>query len=359
MNMETIEHQFPWLELMDRPAFCVKDGVVAATNSAAENYMIRTGQEINDLLADHRQAYEEFTNGCLYLSVNIDGLSVNTSVTRTPECDVFVISQDAEDSELQALSLAAQQLRVPLANVMTVSDRLLGEIDTANADSLQQANQLNHNLFQLMRIISNMSDAGIYRSFGASGMETVDLVALVDEIMEKIQTVSQSTGISVSYTGIPNSVFGLANPEKLERAIYNLLSNALKFSDVGSTIDVRLTHSADQLTLTVCNLHTQETGDCNYWNRYRRKPSIEDSRYGLGLGMTLISAVATSHGGTVLIDHPTDTQTRVTLTIAVKKSSGNTVRSNILRIGDYAGGRDKGLLEFSEILPPDAYKEIN
>ncbi len=356
--MNTIEHQFSWLELMDRPAFCVKDGLVAAVNSAAEKYMISVGMDVTNIVGAHRQEYEEFTAGCLYLPINAEGLSINSSVTRTPECDIFVISQDTEDSELQALALAAQQLRIPLANIMTVADHLLTELD-ANADTAQQASQLNHNLFQLMRIVSNMSDAGGYKDLIAAGMETVDLAAVIDEVMEKVQAISESTGITIDYTGIRDSVFGLANPEKLERAIYNLLSNALKFSTEGSTVQVTLAQNADKLSLTVCNTHSQVPNDNNYWSRYRRKPSIEDSRYGLGLGMTLVSSVATAHGGTVLVDHPSDTQTRVTMTLAITKGNGTTVRSNVLRIGDYAGGRDKGLLEFAEILTSDAYKNIN
>ena len=356
--METIEHPFPWLELMDRPAFCVKDGVVAAANSAAENYMIHVGLDICDLVADHRQAYEEFSNGCLYLPIRIGDLCVNACATRTAECDVFIIDQGEEDGELQALSLAAQQLRIPLANVMTVTDRLLPELGD-DQETAQQTSQLNHNLFQLLRIISNMSDAGNYRSFRTDGMEIVDLAAVVNEVMENVQTLSENTGICVSYGGISEPVFGLANSDKLERAIYNLMSNALKFSDDGGTVHAKLTRHGEQLSLTVCNTHSQEPGDRNYWNRYRRKPSIEDTRYGLGLGMTLVGAVASSHGGTVLVDHPTDTQTRVTFTVTIRKDNKNTVRSNILRIGDYAGGRDKGLLEFSEILPPGSYEKIN
>ena len=67
----------------------------------------------------------------------------------------------------------------------------------------------------------------------------------------------------------------------------------------------------------------------------------------------------TAHGGTVLVDHPSETQTRVTMTISIVKENSDIVRSKILRMGDYAGGRDKGLLEFSEILSWDAYNDIN
>ena len=87
-------------------------------------------------------------------------------------------------------------------------------------------------------------------------------------------------------------------------------------------------------------------------------PAIEDSRNGLGLGMTLVGATATAHGGTVLLDHPTPEQTRVTLTIPVKKPRGTEVRSPKIPIGDYAGGRDKALLEFADLLSTDAYNNI-
>ena len=355
--METMNHPFPWLELMDRPAFCVKDGVVVAVNAAAENRMLHVGMDVRDIVTEHRESYETFENGSLYLTITAGSLPCDASVTRTKECDVFVLQQEVDDDLLQALSLAAQQLRIPLSNVMTVADRILTEVDEDDAEAQQQANQLNHNLFQLLRIIGNMSDAGRYHN--PVGMQTAELSAVFDEIMEKIQTVAAGTGVAVTYSGLNTPVFGLVNAEKLERAVYNLLSNALKFSCEGSAIEVSLTQNGKLLSFAVCNTHPEPMDDPSCWNRYRREPSIDDSRYGLGLGMTLIKAVATAHGGTVLIDHPSALQTRVTMTIAINTDNAGVVRTPLLRVGDYAGGRDKGLLEFAEILPSDAYEKIN
>ena len=69
----------------------------------------------------------------------------------------------------------------------------------------------------------------------------------------------------------------------------------------------------------------------------------------------MISAVATAHKGTVLVDHPSQNQIRVTMTISIMNDKSLSLQSPILRIGDYAGGRDKGLLELSEILPLEFY----
>ncbi len=357
--METTNHLFPWLELIDRPAFCVKDGVVIAANSAAEQRMLRIGTDICDIVTEHRSAYKEFESGCLYLTINIGGYPWNASVTRAKECDIFLINQGADDDHLQILALAAQQLRIPLANVMTVTDKLLANLDRSDSAAQQQAKHINHSLFQLLRIISNMSDAGSYVGGSSAIMQTVDLTAVINEIMEKAHTITADTGVLLSYTGMGTPILGLANTEKLERAIYNLLSNALKFAPAGSMVDVKLTKNGGFLSFTVCNANAEQSGDHSFWNRYRREPAIEDSRYGLGLGMTLVSSVASAHGGTVLIDHPSPAETRVTMTIAIVKDNSGAVRSPAIRIGDYAGGRDKGLLELSEILHSDFYEKIN
>lgn len=357
--MELNNPQFPWLEVTTRPAFCVKDRVIIAMNTAAEKRMLHPGTDIYELVTEHKEAYDTFQNGKLYLSVMIDGLPYNASVVRTPDYDIFTINQDTDDAQLQALSLAAHQLRSPLSNVMAVADQLFSTLDDTDEIAQRKVTQINKGLFQLLRIIGNMSDAGYYQDTNHYGMQSADLASIFDEIMEKIQGTFSGHATTVTYTGLPYSVFGVANPEKLERAVYNLLSNAVKFSPEGSNIDVRLVKNGDQISFIVTNTGTETAGEHGYWDCYRRERSLEDPNHGVGLGMTLVSSVAAVHKGTVLIDHPTPSETRVTMTIAIIKNEPGNVRSNIMSIGDYAGGRDKALLELSEILPPSSYEKIN
>ncbi len=355
--METTNPTFPWLGLMDHPAFCVKDDKVIAVNSLCTPRSISAGVDVRELLQENFDAYKAMENGHLYLTVYAGGTACNATVTKAEGYDIFTLCPSADEDWLNAYALASQQLRIPLSNVMAVTDRLLTELDTADSDTAQKASQINRGLFQLLRIVSNMSDASIYQDSTALHPETVDFTALFGEILEKAQSISEDTGIALHYSLPDASVFGLAYPERLERAVYNLLSNAIKFSPAGGTVEASLTKSGNALIFMVLN-NAHKTGNA-FWNRYRREPSIEDSRNGLGLGMTLVGTTATTHGGTVLLDHPTPEQTRVTLSIPIKKPTGTEVHSPKIAIGDYAGGRDKGLLEFSEFLPTDNYKNIN
>ena len=352
-------NNFPWLELLDYPAFCVKDGKIVATNIPAEQRQFRVGMDIDEIVTTQQDIYRNFESGSLYLNINMCGTLCPASVVRTQEYDIFRIRRAEDDNALRALALAATQLRAPLGNLMTVSDQLFSSMETDNETTQSQASRINQNLYRLLRIVSNMSDAGEYAQSGGTGMQTSDLVSLMAEIMEKAQSFFINTDIQLIYNGPSDSVFGVVNPEKIERAVYNLLSNAAKFSKANSTVTASLTANGNRLTFTMCNTHATELPKQNFWQQYHRTPGIEDSNHGLGLGMTLASAVAAFHGGTILVDNPTAGQTRITMTIPIVKGNADTVRSPIVRIGDYVGGRDKALIELAEVLPPESYRNIN
>ena len=92
------------------------------------------------------------------------------------------------------------------------------------------------------------------------------------------------------------------------------------------------------------------------FSRYLRQPCIEDSRYGLGLGMVLVRSAAANHGGAVLIDQPEGCGTRVTMTMAIRQNTAGVLRSPVIRV-DYAGEQDHALIELSDCLPASLYEK--
>ena len=85
---------------------------------------------------------------------------------------------------------------------------------------------------------------------------------------------------------------------------------------------------------------------------------MEDGRYGIGLGMVIIRTAAAAHSGTVLIQHPKDAGTRITMTLPIRQDTDPMVRSDLLRV-DYAGEQNHRLLELSDCLPASAYLKHN
>ena len=336
------------LDLMICPGFCVKDHKILQVNEAAKRCFLEPGTDVSELLVTGQQEYAAFQEGCLYLTLKAAGEIQSATVTRVEDLDVFILDEAQELQELQVLALAAQALRLPLSNVMLSAEQL-----SAGEENRECKARLLRGTAQLQRMVCNMSDALRYLRKGR--MEIRNITALVEEIFEKSRLLAQEAGISLSYQGPREDIFTLTDGEQLERAIYNLISNSLKFTPRGGTVTACLRRKGKLLQLTV-----EDSGSGiadgilqNVFTRYLRQPSLEDSRFGLGLGMVLVRAAARTHGGTVLIDRP-QKGARISLTLSVKEKEDSVLCSPVLTV-DYAGERDHGLLELSENLPADLY----
>ena len=353
--MEQMKDINGMLNFIEAPAFCAKGGAVVLLNEAARNCGIAEGTPISDLLLTGIREYGEYTGGCLFLNLKIGGASVN----RVGEYDFFRLEDTEDQAQMQAMALASQDLRQPLANVMAIADQLfpLTEND-ANPALQEHIARINRGLYQMQRIIVNMSDTFRYSRETVSKKETVNICNYINEQFAAAGELIAHAGMTLVYTPLDESVFCLADTEKLERAIHNILSNALKFAPKNSTIQAKLTRKGNMLYLTVTDSGSGINPALrqNVFSRYRRQPGVEDGRYGIGLGMVLIRNAATVHGGTVLMEQSESIGNRLTMTLTIDQSPAKGLRSPVFKV-DYAGDRDHHLLELSDSLPAELYKK--
>ena len=355
--MEYTDNSLIMLDLIQRPAFTVKEGIINQVNHSAKQLLIPCGDPIFPLLLSGTEAYKTFSGGCLYLTINISSLPYAASVNRVGDVDVFILEQPDAQAELQGLALAATYLRGPLNEIMTASDSLFpSKVLKENPEIRQHVAQLNLGLHQILRNVSNMADAARLIENSAPRMECVDISSVLQETFEKASTLLEYAKITLTFSGLSKPLYCNVNSEMLERAVYNILSNAAKYTPAGGTIQAALVRHGAMLHLTLedsgsgIEQQMQETA----FHRYMRQPSLEDGRAGLGLGMTLIRAAAAAHGGTVLLEQVEAGGLRITLTLAIHQG-GDTVRSPMLKV-DYAGERDHALIELSDILPINIYQ---
>lgn len=355
--MEQLTPVMEMLDLIVQPAFCVKDGVIAGVNQAAQANLICVGTKIDEMLLTGQEEYHEFTEGCLYLALTVSGQRFGASVTVNDGYHVFKLEQDSSQPELQAMALAARELREPLAGVMTVADRLFPQVEGDEAVQEQIA-RINRGLFQMLRLISNMSDAARYTQEQRPYQETRDITSIFDEVFRQAAALVSQAGMELRFTNLPAPVYCLVDAEKIERAVYNILSNAIRFTPDGGVIEARVVQRGSKLSLTV-----QDSGSGvdpkirgNVFSRYLRAPGVEDGRFGIGLGMVIIRSAAAAHGGTVLMEYPQGMGTRITMTMEIRQDRSGSLHTPRLKV-DYAGERDHGLIELSNSLPHSLYEK--
>jgi light-regulated signal transduction histidine kinase (bacteriophytochrome) len=342
------------LEQIPQPIFLVKDNHVCHVNQGARQHGVEVNTPVSNLISIGMPEYKNFSGGKLMLTVSVNDITYNAVITKADGYDMFCLDSEYATPELRALALAAQALREPLSGAMLSVDKLMPEEAIQQSPALlAQMQLLNRNIYQLHRAIRNMSDAAIYQYQTVGNFETGDVVAVIAEIVQKAAVLVEKANRRIVLNDTKKSVLCPIDREKLERAILNLISNAIKYTDDESAVQVSLRTSKDKLYVCVESKCSTEKRilNLNIFAGFNREPGIENTNSGIGLGLTIAHGAAAAHKGTLLVEQ-TDGSIRFTLSVALQQPGKTALRSPVRLPVDYSGGYDQALIELSDVLPP-------
>ncbi|MEH2072395.1 MAG: response regulator [Nostoc sp.] len=131
-----------------------------------------------------------------------------------------------------------------------------------------------------------------------------DLVEFVSQIVESFRPYCEKKGLHLT-TRLAKCPTVYLDMEKFDKVVYNLLSNAMKFTPEGGTISVRLRSEND-----CCILEVQDTGIGivkeqipHLFERFRQAEGSANRSYeGSGLGLALVKELIELHGGQVSVE---------------------------------------------------------
>ncbi len=355
--MNHSESQLQLLNLITRPAFYAGSGVITYANQAALAMVLTPGTALAPMLPFDPEELNKLTEGSLCTTLAVAGITHQVAVSPCEEGFLFLLDAQENMQSLRMLALAAQQLRVPLNELVGEMTQVFPQMQDASPEDYRRSRQMMQNMMQLLRIVGNMSDAQQYADQQAAFMEPVELGSLYDEIFRKVASLAESLGIHISFDQPKQAVVVWGDSQQIERCVLNLLANSLRFTPQGGTVHAQLQLAGRQAILRVQDsgegLHEQIRS--TLFDRYRREPAVEDSRYGLGLGLLLSRLIATNHGGALFIGPGRDGGTEAVLALPVRREDAgdHPICSMPCRV-DYTGSWDHALVELSGVLPPEA-----
>ena len=353
--MEISQEIVSLLDQLPQPLFLVKDNIIVYANRGALLRNIQISSDVTEIITIGALEYQQFQSGKLILTTTAAGIEYSTIVTNFYEYRMFCLESEYVMPELRAFAVAATALRNPLSDMHICIENLLPEPAIADSPELcTQFKALKKSVYQLHKDVRNMSDAAVLSV--PSNMELREIGGLLSEIVEKSSALLEPGAHNIEFKPLPQPLYCQLNTSSIERAILNLIANAIKYGTPGHTVKISMRANIGKVYISVqsdCEM-VQEILNSNIFSSYTREPSIKDSKNGIGLGLTVVHSVAAAHKGTLLMEHPENNCIRFTFSLSTDLPDVCKVNSPVIYI-DTSGGFDNYLIELSDILPPEAF----
>ena len=206
------------------------------------------------------------------------------------------------------LANLSHEVRTPLTGIVGWAEVLLD----SKGDDPQVRRALEAILSQaeaLSRMLADLIDLSRIDNFGLEIRRSrVSLAAVIADALDAVSPGASKHDVAIRCRIDANLPAMEGDPARLKQVVWNLLTNGVKFSPPGSTVDVTARRSpAGGVELIV---EDQGVGiDASFlphvFERFRQEESSSNRRFGgLGIGLSIASAIVEAHGGTISAASP-------------------------------------------------------
>jgi signal transduction histidine kinase len=201
----------------------------------------------------------------------------------------------------EAIHFVAHEMRTPLSAIQGSSE-LLTRYNMSDDKRKQMATMINTESKRLARMITTFLDI---ERLGDGSMELkrepVNLSAALEQCVERARVLADRKQMAIEVRdGAGVRVFG--DRELLEYAIYNLLTNAVKYSPADSLIRVQAAFQRGRVRLSVedqgMGIDEHEIQRI-FQKFYRTKRAEQAGIEGTGIGLSLVNEIVRHHGGKI------------------------------------------------------------
>jgi PAS domain S-box-containing protein len=231
------------------------------------------------------------------------------------------------------LATLSHELRTPLNAVIGWS-RMLGS-GRLDRDSSQHALEvIERNAWAQKQIIEDILDVSrVITGKLQLNLGPVDLITVVDSALDAVRPAMEAKEIKIETIIGANLRLVSGDGDRLQQVVWNVLSNAAKFTPVGGKVEITVSQTAGHVQIQVKDSGPgiDPTFLPHVFERFRQADgSTTRTHGGLGLGLAIVRHLIELHGGTIAVENG-ENQSGAIFTIRLPLPSGELHPEAILK----------------------------
>ncbi len=245
-------------------------------------------------------------------------------------------------------SNVSHEFRTPLTLMLGPLEEMLNRSDAIPAETHGQLEVVHRNSLRLLKLVNTLLDfSRIEAGRTQANFEQVDLAVYTRDLASAFRSTMEKAGLKFDVELAPLSGQTFVDRDMWEKIVFNLLSNAFKFTFEGK-ITVTLNEETGNVVLRVADTGTGIPAEelPNVFKRFHRVQNARSRTHeGTGIGLALVHELVKFHGGSIAVESSVGKGTVFTVRIPEGKSHLPAERIGVSRQQVSAGLRNDVFVE--------------
>ena len=229
--------------------------------------------------------------------------------------------QKLDESRREFVANVSHELRTPLTTIKSYTETIIDGMEDKESMEYNFLGVINSEIDRMTRIVKDLLTLSKLDHSGEIKQEIFNFKDLLADVIYKLKMNAKKQGHTINFASSKNIPDYMGDKDKLERVIINIISNSIKYTPDGGTIDVSLRYGYNEIIIKIKDngIGIPQKDLSRIFERFYRVDKARTRKMGgTGLGLAIAKEIIEKHEGSIKINSEPDVGTEVIINLPLK-----------------------------------------